>query len=283
MGNNMRYVVFIIAALLLGSGSGVAADGPGAAAGQVAAGERTIHGDHELGRRMLSYGFSSAEIDKVDRLLIQISREGLPDEPVAGKIHEGMAKGYARERILTAAERVASRYRWAYGQAAGVVPENPGSLGNSIAEASAAGLHQEDCERILQSLQKSMQSVSADEGRRLAHETILTAREMARRQAPSAAVAQALTEALSRSGGAAEMAEYREQFIHRSRYPRGTEATGQTASGGDKTGAGNGKAGTGSAAGRQGNTSGGNSSGGGGQGGGSGAAGGGGQGGGKGT
>ena len=279
----MRYAVIIIAVLLLGSGPGGAADNPGGAAGQVAAGERTTHGDQELGRRMLSYGFSATEIDQVNRLLMRISREGLPDEPVAGKIHEGMAKGYARERILAAAEKVASRYGWAYGQAAQIEPENPGSLGNSIAEASAAGLRQEDCERILQALRKSMQSVSADEGRRLAHETILTAREMARRQAPSATVAEALTEVLSRSGGGVEMADYRQQFIHRSRYPGGAEAAGQPASGGDKTGAGEGKAGTTSAAGRHGNSSGGSGSGGDGQqGGGSGSPGSGGQGGGKG-
>ena len=173
----------------------------------------------KMTRSMLENKFTIDNTLEAQQIIMNALYEGLPLEPLKNKIFEGMAKNVKPDRIVRAMEMVLSRYTFAYGQAAVLTKEKTqiGRLGNTLSAALAAGLKNQDAAQICSMIQNKAQTMNSTAHNSLAFETLKTARDMARLNVASQAVADVLIQALQKDYRAEEMKSMRASFRSHSR------------------------------------------------------------------
>ena len=104
----------------------------------------------DLAARLTQRGAPAAFAQAVSQLATQARADGLPVGPLADKAFEGLAKGYAPDRILPVVEALAARLR--DGRAAVTstkLPHPPGALIAAAAEALGRGIDHAEVSQIL--------------------------------------------------------------------------------------------------------------------------------------
>ncbi len=171
---------------------------------------------NRLNERLKNYGVDEAL--QVHQQIRQTLQQGLPVGPVVEKAHEGLAKQAGPEAVVRAMRQVRERYAYAYGWAGSLVddPRAARSVGDSIADAMAAGLQAGDLDRIRDRLR------ARDCDAALCRETALTLREMTRTRVSSGTAADTVDEALRKGYQAKAMRQMRESFAYQARSGNAT-------------------------------------------------------------
>jgi len=223
---------------------------------------------------MQQYQFRHENTLRIQNMIQEAQKKGLPTEPMQNKVHEGIAKKADEEAIVRAVEQVQSRYENAYQHARGLFadPDQVRSMGNRFAEANAAGLTNEDAAMIMEQLQNRTRSTNNEQAFELAEETIKGARNMARQGVPSHAVANVYTNALKHDYQVKDMQVLQKSFANQARHGNPENVAHSFSQGISQghgaSGLGSGGAGAGSGGGGSGGSGSGGSGGGGGGGGG---------------
>lgn len=158
-------------------------------------------GTGQLLQLMQQHRFQHSHMRQIQAAIEEARNKGLPAKPLESKVHEGISKNIDGERIVQAVHRVQSRYENAYQQAKAISEEKDKveRLGNTIAEAYAAGLKKGDCEQIMEQLRERLQQVDQETGFDLALASMMTARNMSRTNVHSDTTAAVIQSALRHS------------------------------------------------------------------------------------
>ena len=207
-------------------------------------------------------GFTEKQVLEVENTLNFARQKGLPEDVIADKLQEGIAKQIAPDRIIQAIERITSRYHHAHVLAGNLVKgqQNVTQLGNIVAAGMTAGLTIQDAEKITADF-KEKQPRGTD-NYPLAKETMLMARDLCRRGITSATTVEVVEKALQNGLNANEMRTMR-GTLNKQGTQSGMEslakgnpstthhssASGSTGAAGSDSGAGGGMGGGGSAGG----------------------------------
>jgi hypothetical protein len=130
---------------------------------------------------MLKNQFSNESILRAQKIIMRAKREGLPVEPIINKSYEGMAKRVPQERIILAMEKVLNRYALAYQKACKLTEDKTrrSHITEEVAECIAAGMTENDVDRIVHQLDYRVHETSKDDAEGLATETFKVAKEAA--------------------------------------------------------------------------------------------------------
>jgi uncharacterized membrane protein YgcG len=171
-------------------------------------------------RAMEDRQFPVAEILRAQETVMQALREGLPAEPLLSKAQEGMTKGARAQEVTQAMARTRSRYERAYRNAAALTGSGPeaNKTGEVIAEALAAGLAEQDADRILDRLR----TMAKDRLHLLARECYLTAKVMAGYRVSSEAAANTVCSALQSGYRGQDLEALRTMFMKRAKLENPT-------------------------------------------------------------
>ncbi|MFC1896496.1 hypothetical protein ACFL0Q_07560 [Thermodesulfobacteriota bacterium] len=172
-----------------------------------------------LTQSMLQHRFRKEEMFQVGGVIESAVESGLPTSPVVNKAFEGMAKGVEAPRIVQAMELVRSRYEFGYGNARSVANSEEGTrdLGEIIAQGLAAGVTQQDMERVTSRLREISSLRDQAHQYALCTETMRTARDMARLGIASEAVTDVAILALDQGYEAKEMSQMRQRIMDQAR------------------------------------------------------------------
>lgn len=184
-------------------------------------------------RAMVENRFQTANIIRAQEIVMGAVKKGLPAAPVMNKAYEGMTKGVRDRKIVQAMVRTHERYSFAY-QCARKFSGNESDVqrtGNTIAEGMAAGLKNQDVDRIVERLQKRDQERTRDRIQNLACESFMTAREMVRYRVHSYMAADTVCAALERAYQARDMEMLRTSFMKNARYGSPDRLAGSYAAG----------------------------------------------------
>lgn len=214
------------------------------------AGESTA----DLNLAMDKAGFTEEQVLQVENRLNFARQNGLPEDVIADKLQEGMAKQISPGRIVQAIEQITARYHHAHVLAGNMVKgqKNMTQLGNIVAAGMTAGLTIQDAEKITADF-KEKQSRGTD-NYPLAKETVLMARDLSRRGVASATTVEIVEKALQNSSNADEMRTMRETLNNQGRQssiesfakkgnPSHSSTSGSTGAEGSDSGAGGGMGG----------------------------------------
>jgi len=158
-------------------------------------------------------GFSADQAARAEELLTGAGSSPRMAAALTDKIHEGLAKGVGPAAILTAMERVASRYRTAAEIAAMMRINPPGTLDDLLIDCLAAGLVRSDGEQLARRLRtRTERMTNARDRQELAQDTLLAAREMVRLGVGSPNAVSLLEKMLDRGDDARAMRTLRDIF-----------------------------------------------------------------------
>jgi hypothetical protein len=134
------------------------------------------------------------------------------------KAMEGLAKGVPAEKTLQAMERVQNRYSIASRNAKNLTADKARQtqLRNMIADGLAAGIREDDLDRIMEQLQERTRQMSRNKADEHALATMQNTRTMARLAVQSSSVADVVCAALQNRYSTREMQQLHEQFVHQS-------------------------------------------------------------------
>lgn len=219
--------------------------------------------------------FKAETISQAQEAVMNSAKVGLPTEPVMSKAMEGMAKQAQEHQIIMAMETVRSRYAYSNKMAKSLSKDNQSAakMTKAIADSLAAGMKNKDLETIATQLQAQsrQKTVNQAENTKLAIQTFLIVRTMARMGVQSSEVSETLTQALQGQFNHLDMSKLHQQTAS---HPAGSIGmggqAGSSGAGGSGGGPGGGGSGGGAGGGGSGSGAGGGGSGGGAGGGGSG-------------
>ncbi len=176
--------------------------------------ERPVEEISLLEQKMKEYGFSKTGLNTFMNMLKESQKKQLPQGPLVDKVYEGMAKNIQPDSIMHATNQVQARYRNAsrYAHLFSETRLDTDKLTETIAQAFAAGLENEDCEQLVLQLKERVRAMNRIEKNGLIEVTMWTARDMARRQVPSSTVSNVLTSALHQAYQAKDMSALRLRF-----------------------------------------------------------------------
>ena len=185
--------------------------------------------------------FKAENISRAQQEVMNCAKLGLPTEPVMSKAMEGMAKQAQENQIIMAMETVHSRYAYSTKMAKSLSKDNKRTteMAKAIADSLAAGMKNKDLETIATQLQvqSRQKSVNQAENTKLAIQTFLTVRTMARMGAQSSKVSETLTQALENQFTHLDMSKLRQQTAS---HPAGSIGIGGNAGGSGAGGSGSG-------------------------------------------
>ncbi|HDP26521.1 MAG TPA: hypothetical protein ENN34_13945 [Deltaproteobacteria bacterium] len=170
-------------------------------------------------RLMMENRFRVENMIRAQEIVKNALGEGIPAEPVMNKAREGIAKRVHEDRILQAMEQTRSRYSFAYERAKTLAPDQARSsaIGESIAEAMAAGLSTSDVDAIRDMLQTRTRDMDRDQARQLCEQSFLTAREMVRSGVSGELARDAVGQAIEHRYQARDMEMMRNTFMNQVR------------------------------------------------------------------
>ena len=166
-------------------------------------------------RQMLANNFSEQHILQAQAILMNAHKQGLPTEPMMTKASEGMAKQVQAEAVVKAMAQVRSRYEFATKQARAVTNEKAkiNRMAAILAGGMAAGMHNGDVERIMQTLQERTRNMDQTHSEELAMQTFMTSQIMARLGMQSKSVGDSVCQALQQGYTAQEMDNMRNNVM----------------------------------------------------------------------
>ena len=171
-------------------------------------------------QQMLANNFREQQVLQAQIILMNARRQGLPTEPMMNKAYEGLAKQVQAEAVVRAMEQVRSRYQFATMQA-GIITNDEARrsrMAAILAESMAAGIHEQDAERIMQALQERTRDMAPAHSEELAMQTCMTTRTMARLRIQSKSVGDSVCQALQQGYSAQEMHNMRNTVMANSRH-----------------------------------------------------------------
>jgi hypothetical protein len=171
-------------------------------------------------RQMLASNFSEQHVLQAQAILMNARKQGLPTEPMMTKAYEGMAKQVQAAAVVKAMEQVRSRYEFATKQAGTVTNERAGinRMAGVLAGSLAAGIHNEDAERIMQALRERTRNMTQAHSQELAMQTLMTTQTMARLGMQSKSAGDSVCQALQQGYSAQEMHNMRNTIMANSRH-----------------------------------------------------------------
>ncbi len=162
-------------------------------------------------RAMMQARFTGEQMVQAGRQIVSDDHLGITGQAVRAKIHEGVAKGVPPEAILSATARVRSRMEYSGKLAAELQENNNASLVATYADCLAAGLTEQHAQQLTTAL-KSRTGTPGSSNLSLTTETLLTAREMVRRNISSATTSGVLGSALGHGYNERDMHTLRQSF-----------------------------------------------------------------------
>ena len=171
-------------------------------------------------REMLANRFSEQHVLQVQAILMNARKEGLPTEPIMNKAYEGLAKQVQAEAVVKALQRVQTRYKFATNQATTITDDKAkiNRMAAILAGSMAAGLDDEDAERIMQVLRERTLNMARADSEELALQTMMTTQTMARLRVQSKSVGDSVCQALQQGYTAQEMHNMRNTIMANSRH-----------------------------------------------------------------
>jgi hypothetical protein len=173
----------------------------------------------DLTRQMLANNFGEQQVLQAQVMLMNARRQGLPTEPMLNKAYEGLAKQVKAEAVVQAMEQVRFRNEFATKQV-GVITNDKAKTSRMaaiLAESMAAGMHEQDVERIMQTLRERTRNMAQAHSEELAMQTLMTTRTMARLRMQSKSVGDSVCQALQRGCSAQEMHRMRNTIMANAR------------------------------------------------------------------
>ena len=174
----------------------------------------------DLTQQMLANNFGEQQVLQAQVMLMEARRQGLPTEPMMNKAYEGLAKQVQAEAVVKAMERVRFRYEYATKQAGTISNDKAqaGRMAGVLAESMAAGMHEQDVERIMQTLRERTRNMARAHSEELAMQTLMTTRTMARLRIRSKSVGDSVCQALQQGCSAQEMHQIRKTIMANARH-----------------------------------------------------------------
>ena len=174
-------------------------------------------------QQMLANNFSEQNVLQAQAILMNARRQGLPTEAMMSKAYEGLAKQVQDEAIVKAMAQVRSRYEFATKQARAVTNEKAkiNRMAAVLAGGLAAGMHNGDAERIMQTLRERTRNMDQTHSEELAMQTFMTTQTMARLGMQSKSVGDSVCQALQQGYSAQEMHNMRNTIMANSRRSKG--------------------------------------------------------------
>lgn len=171
-------------------------------------------------QEMLAYKFSEQYILQAQAILMDARRQGLPTEPIMNKAYEGLAKQVQAEAVVRAMGQVLSRYDLATEQAKSITNDEARirQIAAILAGSMAAGINQEDAERIVQALGERTRNMARADSEELAMQTMMTTQTMARLRIQSKSVGDSICQALQQGYTAQAMNNMRIAIMAKSRH-----------------------------------------------------------------
>ena len=176
-----------------------------------------------LTRQMLTNNFREQQVLQAQAILMNARRQGLPTEAMMSKAYEGLTKQVQDEAIVKAMAQVRSRYEFATKQARAVTNEKAkiNRMAAVLAGGLAAGMHNGDAERIMQTLRERTRNMDQTHSEELAMQTFMTTQTMARLGMQSKSVGDSVCQALQQGYSAQEMHNMRNTIMANSRRSKG--------------------------------------------------------------
>ncbi len=174
----------------------------------------------DLTQQMLANNFAEQQVLQAQVMLMEARRQGLPTEPMMNKAYEGLAKQVQAEAVVKAMERVRFRYEYATKQA-GIITNDKtktSRMAAILAESMAAGMHEQDVERIMQALRERTRNMARGHSEELALQTLMTTRAMVRLRMQSKSVGDSVCQALQQGCSAQEMHQIRNTIMANARH-----------------------------------------------------------------
>lgn len=165
-------------------------------------------------RAMVEAHFTEEQMVRAGKQIASDDAQDLTARAVRAKIHEGIAKGVNPETILLATTKVRNRYEIAEQFA---LKLKQAELIGLYADGLAAGLSENDAQRLTEALQARKNTPGKSESRELALETLTTARDMVRQGVSSRTTSEMLETALTRDYSEKNMRTLRHTLTVRSR------------------------------------------------------------------
>lgn len=171
-------------------------------------------------REMLANNFSEQHVLQAQATLMNARRQDLPTEPIMNKAYEGLAKQVQAEAVVKAMERVQSRFEFATKQAEVITDDKARirQMAAILAGSMAAGINQEDAERIMQALRERTRNMTQAHSEELAMQTFMTTQTMSRLRIQSKSVGDSVCQALQQGYTAQEMHNMRNTIMANARH-----------------------------------------------------------------
>lgn len=173
-------------------------------------------------RAMIQARFTVEQVVRAGKQLAADDLPGITGQAVRDKIHEGVAKGVSSENILSATERVRTRVLFASKLAVELNEANKGQVVSAYVDCLAAGLTEQHAHQLAKALKAKTGTPGSIGSQSLTMETLLTAREMVRRNISSATTTGVLGSALDRGYNDKEMRTLRQSLAGSSGDPENT-------------------------------------------------------------
>ena len=172
----------------------------------------------KMTRLMIQNNYQPQNILRVQNILIDTVKEGLPDKPVINKAYEGIAKNAQEDRVVEAMDKTRTRYSIAYRYARSITqdPDQINHMGKIIAEGLTAGILNTDAHQVMERLQNSASQKTGNHTEAFAEEIFLSLRDMARRSVSSKIATEVVSKAVDQQYSAQEVRQMRTSFISRS-------------------------------------------------------------------
>ena len=191
-----------------------------------ASARQAVHSDLEqktvikLTRAMQQSKFNEQQIQLTHALIIEAKNSSMPVQPLVNKAFEGMAKSVPPPLIMNALKMVQSRNAFAFQRAAKLSSEKSrtDNLGRTLAAGLAAGLSEEDADKITEMAQQRAGSMNSDQAYSLALECYQTARDVSRLGVSSQAATGMVTQALNKGFNHEDMRALRSSFMMQAQH-----------------------------------------------------------------
>lgn len=179
-----------------------------------------------LTRSMLENQFSQRQVLAANQILLETRQKNLPLDPLIHKANEGMAKKASPDRIIQAMHRVQSRYVFADRQSKNLDTNRSAisSLNRNMVAGLAAGIKEQDMEKISTALQQRKQN--GDKIRLLSSNTFSLVKDMARLGVLSNRSTELVVQALNKNYNALQINELKTSFLSLSNDKDANELAG---------------------------------------------------------
>jgi hypothetical protein len=172
----------------------------------------------KMTQTMLQNRFTEQQMIRAFEIVGEARKNGLPEDPVMNKLHEGVGKRVQNKNIITAMEKVKERYQAASEYANKMSSDSDQSkvLTRHIAESMSAGMSGNHIEKIGRMFD-NLKTQSSTEKSSLKIQTLRTVKTMARMGASSGSVADAVDTALRSGYDQNQMSRLEKAFVTQTR------------------------------------------------------------------